>query len=266
MRPLTPEEVARREALRAGNLTGSWRARGTNRQVPGLANALMLLERDGKVQGTDTDRRGFLKGEVHNLPDGRRVVRGTYRREDGRRGGFAWSVTGKGNRIAGLWKDANGTQGAWEAVKAGDGLGKDQVEFLRKRYWRPQAAARPQTGLMGVAGLGPLSGGIEGLTYSQLKIGGAKVKVPTGYAAKGPGGSAIKVSRRGVEAKPPDVEKLIEQASGGAAAPPSEPGGDERATAGRSSATMKVALAGAGLAVVVAGVAFVLTRRRRAQA
>ena len=267
MRPLTPVEIAQREANRAASLTGTWRARGTDPRTRDVANALILMERSGVVTGTDTDARGMIKGRVFALADGQRVVRGYFVREDGRKGAFAWMVTGKGAQLRGQWKDADGSAGIWEAIKQGDGVSRDLLAFLKKRQWQasrpPQRANAPASMgpniAGGLSGLGSLSGGVEGLTYAHLKVGGVNVgKVPSGFQAKGPGGSEIKVNRKGVQVKPPSIERLIEDVTGGGSssskpAPPSAPVVDEAGS--RSKRVLYGTLAAAGVAVVVALVA-----------
>ena len=238
MRPLVATEAAVRQARRARNVTGVWRQKGTSPQRQDVATALILLEREGMVQGTATDARGYVKGKAVTLTTGERVIRGYFGREDGRRGAFAWVVKKGGGEIQGHWKTVDGSQGIWTAIKQGDEVPQGLWDFLKKRRW--QASKAPA---------------LAGLTYGRMTVAGQSVKVPTGYAASLPGGGKLAVGRGGITAKPPSVEKIIEEVTGGASKPSKRPTASAPASGAdvvkRSDLVLKVTVGAAGAAALL---------------
>ena len=233
--------------MRHQHLNGVWRARGADPSSPRTNHTLILMQKGGDVIGTDTHGRAILKGAVHRA-DGDLHAKGHFKREDGSLGSFSWSLARHGGTLAGAIAEVGGRPRRYEAVRQSVNVPKHLQKFLVKRRW------------------GGGDGGLGEVSYSNLKVGGIPIgKVPTGYSAKGPGGSKIKVGRKGVSAKAPDVEQIIAEAAGVGGgkkkkAPPPDAGETEAAKSGAGFLKTTLIVAGSMLGAGV--IAFALTAKR----
>ena len=255
---LWPDGMMQRAAQRAVKpITGTWRSGGTGNR--GEAYVLFVVEQNGKIVATDMDRHGQMVGRVSRGQDGRAIVQGTFARSDGTRGSFQWVVAPHGGTFDGIWR-AGGRQGSWDGVKQGDGIHRELLAYLvdRQAQLRGAGLARdPALGAMGLAGVDMCDAKVFG-----VKIG----KVPCGFSAEGPGGSKIEVNRRGIEAKPPSLEKIIEETtgtSGPGATPPADTG---ETPVERSSKFLKIALGVAVVGSIIGLFAYARTRKEPAGA
>ena len=230
-------------AARRGNATGTWRISGLDPRNPRLSHALFLVQKGSQISGADTDAKGRIFGGVTRVQDGRLILSGSILKEDGRKGSFRWALDHNGGTLVGAVSYAGGLSGPCMGAKQGDQIPADLGNFLAKRKWG--ASNRPgQGGTMG------------DLTYSTVKIGGVEVgKVPTGWEGKGPGNSEIKVDRKGVQVKPPDLNKIIEDNL------PKVPGGGKKGGGGgggedEAAKVTKWVWIGAGVVAVLGLYAF----------
>lgn len=200
-------------------VTGVWRTR---------LGKLYVIESSGKLVAKDGTNR--MVGAVMRGADGRAVVKGVFRGSTVK-GTFEWMIESHGQRLSGVWRTAVGGQGAIDAIKESNGVPQYLVQEL-----------------VSSPGLG---GGFEGVRYCDAKALGVKIgRVPCGWEGVGPGGSTIKIDRKGVQV---GTEEAIEQ--GQAPAP-------EESAADRGKRHMKVALVVAGVAAVIG----LFSMRRRSPA
>ena len=231
--------------MRDQHLPGTWRVRLGRQWV-----SLTLVQEGPQVWGMDSDRRGTWQG--HTVEGAGLVVAGRRSCDDGRVESFVLRLHPSGGNFSGVL--ATGRRrldilGVRQSIRVPKGL----LGFLAKQQWTPDA------------GLGGLSFG-----NSKLKIFGVEVgTVPTSVDIDGPGGSKIKVGRDGVKARPPSVEKIMEEVgitpdgdSGGGGKGKDSPGGDETQSALDNQKFMRRVAMGAG-AVLVVGLGIVVAKRAR---
>lgn len=239
------------------NLTGIWRAAGTAPGAPELSHSMFVLQRNGVLNGADTDARGYLSGKVQATAAGDVTVVGNFVREDGRKGGFSWRILHGGRSIEGTWQTTDGKTGVWKAVKQGNKLDGALVSFLSKRNWMGPggkvAASADAPGPLPPS----MAPGLGGVKYCYKTIpatpftSAKQVKYACGYEQDIPGGGTVSVgTEEGVQVDVPTP--------GGETAPlPAAPPEDE--TVAKTRKVMYALLGVAGGAVLIGG--YLLMRR-----
>lgn len=213
------------------SISGVWRATGADPRYPGVAHVLMVVERAGRVTGTDTYLKGRLQGVVKGGAVGQQVV-GTFRRQDGTHGRFAWVTDGE--RFHGMW-EAGGVRRAWSGVRQGAEVQPGLHAFLGRRGT-------------------PLQGWLDdpaGEAEKLAKQTGSKIKKDVEKRVN----KEIDKAKKAAEKQWEKVQKSIP------GFPDSSAGGDkvkadlEKATAG-GGVFLKVALGVAAVALIVGVIAF----------